>query len=254
MSGASAIYAGRVTHRRFRPREHLLRYRVFWLLLDLDDIDRLEARLRLFSRNRFNLFSFYDADHGTDASGNLRSCVEQRLADAGIDLGGGTIRLFAMPRVLGYVFNPLSVYFCHRPDGSLGALVYQVHNTFGERHNYVIPVAARTPVPIRQSCGKSFYVSPFMDMAMTYDFAVIPPDQRIAVSVNGSDRDGLLIAASLTGRRREIGDGALLGLLFSHPLVTFKVMAGIHWEALRIWLKGIRLRPRMPAADRPGVR
>ena len=119
-----------------------LRYGVFWLLLDLDEIDTLARRLRLFSRNRFNALSFHDRDHGEPGAGALRAQIERHLADAGIDIGGGAIRLLCMPRIFGYAFNPLSVHFCYRRDETLAAILYEVHNTFGERHSYLIPVEA----------------------------------------------------------------------------------------------------------------
>src|ERR1700729_4075058 len=134
------LSAGTVTHRRVRPRPHRLRYRVFWMLLDLDEIDRLPASLRLFSHNRFNALSFFDADHGDGSGRPLRDQVEDQLQAAGLATDGGAIRLLCMPRIFGYGFNPLSVYFCYRPDGLLAAVLYEVHNTFGERHGYLIRV------------------------------------------------------------------------------------------------------------------
>jgi len=135
----STLYVGSVMHRRLRPRRHRLRYRVFWMLLDLDEIERLPRVLRLFSHNRFNAVSFHDADHGDGSATPLRAQVERHLAAAGIALGGGAIRLLCMPRILGYGFNPLSVYFCYQRSGLLAAILYEVHNTFGERHSYLIP-------------------------------------------------------------------------------------------------------------------
>ena len=140
MSLRSTLYAGIVTHRRVRPRPHRLRYRVFWMLLDLDEIGQLPRRLRLFSHNRFNALSFFDTDHGDGSGRPLRDQVEGHLRAAGLATDGGAIRLFCMPRVFGYGFNPLSVYFCYQRDGSLAALLYEVHNTFRERHSYLIPV------------------------------------------------------------------------------------------------------------------
>jgi uncharacterized protein len=246
----STLYAGTVTHRRVRPRPHRLRYRVFWMLLDLDQIDRLPRRLRLFSHNRFNAVSFFDADHG-DASGRrLRDQVEGHLRAAGLATDGGAIRLFCMPRVFGYGFNPLSVYFCYQRDGSLAAILYEVHNTFRERHSYLIPVDRDAGTVIDQRCRKRFYVSPFMDMDMNYRFRVAVPDQRIAVAIRAADQDGLLLAAALTGERIALTDLALLRALATHPLLTLKVVGAIHWHALRLLLKGLkpRPRPRPPAA------
>src|ERR1700728_3293227 len=142
MTARSALYVGAVTHRRLRPRAHSLRYAAFWMLLDLDELDALDERLRLFSRGRFNAFSFYDSDHGNETREPLRAQIERHLADAGIAFDGGAIRLLCMPRIFGYGFNPLSIYFCQRGDGALAALLYEVRNTFGEPHSYLIPVSS----------------------------------------------------------------------------------------------------------------
>ena len=246
----SALYAGTVTHRRVRPRPHRLRYRVFWMLLDLDEIDRLPRRLRLFSHNRFNAVSFFDADHGDGSGRLLRDQVEGHLRAAGLAPDGGAIRLFCMPRIFGYGFNPLSVYFCYQRDGSLAAILYEVHNTFHERHSYLIPVdrdagvAGAPGAVIEQHCRKGFYVSPFMDMDMSYAFRVAVPDQRVMVAIRAADNDGLLLAAALRGERIALTDLALLRALATHPLLTLKVIGAIHWHALRMVLKGFRLRPR----------
>lgn len=247
MSGASAFYVGAVTHRRLRPRPHRLRYRVFSLLLDLDEIPALHARLRLFSHKRFNLFGFDERDHADGTGAPLREWVERHLADAGIDLQGGPIRLLAMPRVLGYGFNPLSVYFCHHCDGRLLALLHQVHNTFGERHTYLIPVATpEAASDIRQDCAKTFHVSPFMAMDMRYEFRVRAPDAKLNIVIRGTDADGPIIVAAMAAERRELTDAALLGAFLRTPLLTLKVILGIHWEALRLWRKGLRLHGKPP--------
>ncbi len=238
---ASALYHGAVVHRRFRPRRHDLRYRLFLMAIDLDELDRLGARLRLFSRNRFNLFAFHDRDHGDGSGAPLRPQVERLLDAAGVEIAGGPIRLLCLPRILGYVFNPLSVYFCHRRDGGLAALLYEVNNTFGQRHTYVIPAAAGRG-PVRQACAKRFHVSPFLDMAMSYDFRVVPPDDTVSVAIRGSDAGGLLIAAAFAGRRGPLTDRALARTAVAYPFLTLKVIAAIHWEALRLWLKGMSFR------------
>lgn len=245
----SAIYRGEVVHLRVRPRRHRLRYRVFALLLDLDEIDGLAARFAIFSRNRFNLFSFHDRDHGSGDGAALRPWIEGHLAAAGIALDGGPIRLLCYPRILGYVFNPLSVYFCHRRDGALVAIVYEVNNTFGERHSYLIPVAEPQAMTIRQSSPKRFYVSPFMETEGRYDFRIRAPGESVLVTVNHGDAGGLLLHAAFRGRRVELGDGALAAAFLAFPLMTLKVIAGIHWEALRLWRKGIAFhrRPAPPA-------
>lgn len=247
MSTNSALYVGTVMHRRIKPRTHRLRYRVFWLLLDLDEIGELGARLNLFSHERFNLFGFRNTDHGDGSRVSLRQQAERHLASAGIDLAGGKIRLLCMPRICGYVFNPLSIYYCYGADDRLVAIIYEVHNTFGERHSYLIPVKRYDSGVLEQNCLKTFYVSPFIDMDVAYRFRLIDPAQRISAVIECSDQQGPIIVASLSGGRRALTDAALLRVFMTHPALTLKVIVGIHWEALRLWLKGMHLRPRPPA-------
>lgn len=246
----SMLYFGSVMHRRLRPRSHELRYRLFWTLLDLDEIAELPRRSAIFSYNGSNILSFHDKDHG-DASGTpLRPQVERILADHGIAFDGGPIRLFCMPRVLGYAFNPISIYFCYQRDRGLGAIVYEVHNTFGERHSYVFD-ARETPTPHAHACGKRFHVSPFMDIGMRYEFRTVLPGKRVAVAIKGSDADGTLIHASLAGVATPFTTANLLRGLLLYPLMTFKVTAAIHWHALRLWLKGIRIRSKPQPPGEP---
>jgi uncharacterized protein len=244
VSPASALYVGAVMHRRLRPCRHQFRYRAFWFLLDLDGLAAQSTRLRLFSHNRTNLFSLHDADHGDGSATPLRLQIERQLATAGIDIEGGPIKLLCMPRTFGYSFNPLSVYFCHRTDGTLAAIVYQVHNTFFERHSYIIPVETSS-VGVCQACRKSFYVSPFLDMDLLYRFRIALPAERVAVSIRVATSDETVMHASLAATRSPFTDRALLLMLVTIPAVTLKVIAAIHWEAARLWLKGLRLRPRV---------
>jgi hypothetical protein len=237
----AALYHGTVWHQRFRPVAHRLRYRICWLLLD---VDAMPPGLRLLSRNRFNLAGFYDRDHLDGTGAPLRPQIEAAMAAAGLAPDGGPIEVLCMPRVLGHAFNPISVFFCRRRDGALAALLYEVHNTFGERHSYLIPVDDPGARTVRQSCDKAFYVSPFMDMDMRYAFRVVPPGESAAVVVEGSDAAGPLISASFAGRRRPLTDTALLGMVLRHGMLSVKVLAAIHWEAARLWVKGLRLRPR----------
>lgn len=243
----SCLYTGTVMHRRFKPRAHRLSYRVFWAFFDLDELPRLSARLRLFSLERFNLFGFRNSDHGDGSSRPLRQQVEAHLATAGIELNGGPIRLLCMPRLLGFVFNPISVYYCYHRDGALKAMLYEVHNTFGQRHSYLIPVDSEANEPLEQRCLKAFYVSPFMDMDIAYRFRVKPPAERVTLVIEGSDAQGPVLTASLAGVREALTDAALLRAFVSFPFMTLKVVAGIHWEAAKLWFKGVRLRPRPPA-------
>ncbi len=247
----SAIYHGQVVHRRFRSVRHRLRHRMLWLLLDLDELPLLSQRLRLFSLNRFNLVDFRDCDHGAGTRVSLRMQIEAHLQRAGLEADGGAIRVLCMPRVLGTVFNPLSVFFCHRANGRLSAMLYEVNNTFGERHSYLIPVAeadAGRPV-LRQSCAKRLHVSPFMDMQMTYRFRVTPPAERAVVAIEGRDADGPVIATVYAGVSSALTDANLLRAFLAQPLLAAQVLGAIHWEALKLWRKGVRLRakPRPPA-------
>ncbi len=251
MNSASAIYFGEVGHRRTRPKPHKLRYRVFSLLLDLDELPQLSGSLRLFSYNSRGLFSFYDRDHLAGTDEPLRDQVRRELSRAGIETPGCSISVFCIPRILGYAFNPLSVYFCRRADGSLAAILYEVNNTFGERHSYLIAVKDEEEI-VRQTCDKELYVSPFMPMAMEYDFRVQPPGEKISIAIHGRDAEGILISAYQTGERAELSDRSLLRALFGLPLLNLKVIGGIHWEALKLWIKGIRLVPR-PSAPADAV-
>ncbi len=248
----SALYTGRVFHQRFRPRPHKLVYRVFWTLFDIDELETLHTKLRFFSLNRFNLFSFHARDHLALSDEPLRAQMERMLGQIGLQSANiGSIRVLCMPRLLGYVFNPISVWFCHKRDGALAAILYEVANTFGERHSYLIPVEDAAQNPIHQSCEKGFYVSPFLDMNLLYDFDVSPPDERVAVTVRARDADGPMIVASLSGARQTLTDTRLFKAFFSYPLLTIKVVVAIHWEALFIWLKKTGLRTRPPAPLHP---
>lgn len=240
---SSAIYTGSVVHTRLRPVRHRLRYRMFSLLLDLDEIPELSNRLRWFSAERFNLVGFSGRDHLAGDATPLRVQVESALAAAGIDLTGGRILLLAMPRVLGCVFNPLSVFWCHGADGRLRAVIHEVNNTFGQRHSYLIPVADAA-MPVRQACDKAFYVSPFMDMGLRYRFRLIPPGERVAVAIEASDAAGTVLTAAMTMRRQALTDAALLAGFVRHPLLAAQVLGAIHWEAAKLWRKGLRIRAR----------
>ena len=245
----SALYTGVVTHQRLRPLKHGLRYRVFSLLVDLDELPALAARLRLLSLDRFNLFSIHLRDHGAGEAEGPRAHVERQLQAIGLATGGA-IRLLAMPRILGYAFNPLSVYFCHHPAGSLQAILYEVNNTFGERHSYLIEVAPEQDQNwIVQHCAKKLHVSPFMALDMHYQFRIRPPGEDLSIGVQARDADGPMLLARFAAQRRPLSDGALLRAFCTHPLLTLKVVAAIHWEALRLWRKGARLHRRPPAPE-----
>ncbi len=244
----SAIYTGQVYHRRVRPKAHKLRYRVFSLLIDLDEISELTKRLKLLRFNRGGVLSFRESDHGDGKAGALRRWVDDRLAEAGIPIDGGRVAVLAYPRMFGYVFNPLSVFFCYGASGELAAILYEVANTYGERHTYVIPVGDREAT-VRQSADKVFYVSPFLPQSGRYRFDIRPPDEAVSIAINLADADGSLLTAVFRGERKPLTDGALVRCLLRYPLMTLKIIGGIHWEALKLWRKGFTFNRHVPAAQ-----
>lgn len=245
---SAALYIGDVMHARYAPKRHAFRYRVFNTLLDIDNLDTVHASCRWFSVNRFNLFSFHERDHGPADGSSLRAWTERILQAAGINPVDGRIELLCFPRVLGYVFNPLSVWYCRDHDGNLQAVIYEVRNTFGERHSYV--VAPRTGClqdGETRHALKGFHVSPFMPMAMQYRFCVTPPGEHLEVLIDEYDEDDQhVLRARLRGVRRPLTDAVLLKCFVSIPLMTIKVIAMIHWQALRLYLRGFRFHRKPP--------
>lgn len=243
---AAALYFGDVMHARLKPMGHRFNYRVMSLLIDLDRLDEADRMSALFGVNRAALYSFHEKDHGERDGSSLRAYAQSCAAVHGVDLSGGRVDLLCYPRLLGYTFNPLSVYFCHDASGALVLLIYEVRNTFGDIHAYALPVrpGEHSIAGIRQRQDKLFYVSPFVEMAMRYHFRVAPPAQDVKLRILETDQNGPLLAATFHGRRAALTSRALLRAFFGLPLVTFKIMAAIHWEALRLWIKGARLVPR----------
>jgi DUF1365 family protein len=240
----SCFYVGAVNHLRVRPVRHGFTYRVFAIYVDVDALPRLGAA-GWFGHNRFALLSVHDRDHG-DGRTPIAAWVRGHLRAAG-SAADGPIGMQCYPRLWGFTFNPLTVYFCFRADGVLEAILHEVHNTFGERHGYLIDARDRGGPVVHQRCAKELYVSPFIDMRPTYRFKVRQPDERYAMVIREADDAGDLLYATFHGARRRWSRASALRLLAAHPLMTFKVIAGIHWEALRLWRKGLRVQPRPPA-------
>ena len=245
----SSVYAGEVVHQRFAPKPHRLKYSIFQVLLDLDCLDDLK-RLKTFSHNRFNLFSLYDRDHGPDQADTktpLKDRVSALLASNDLYGPGDRIFLLTMPRILGFAFNPISLYFIQNTDDILKAVIYEVNNTFGDRHSYVLKVAGEDR-HIHQHATKRLHVSPFMDTRdMAYDFDLTAPEGRFALNIRlVKSASQKMLFASFVAERRPLSDKTLLSLFAGMPLMTLKVVWGIHWEALKIWLKGIGLKPKPP--------
>lgn len=237
--GDSAIYAGIVSHKRLRPKPHALSYGVFSLFLDLERLDALDRRLTLFSHNRWNLFSFHDRDHGTGDGTPLARHVRELLSRAGHDVDGGRLMLLCYPRVLGYVFNPLSVVYAFDRRDQLAAVVYEVNNTFGERRSYVLGFGEPGAAVHAQHCAKEMFVSPFAPGRGDYGFRITRPGDDLLVAVMLRDAGGPLLKTMFQGRRRSLNDASLLRLAVRYPLLTLKVIGAIHLEALKLWLKGI---------------
>lgn len=241
MSGLrSCVYTGQVVHKRLTPRRHAFSYRVFALCLDVDEIDRLARELRLFSRSRWNLLSFHDADHGAGDGTTVGAHARALLDAAGLADCSARVELVCYPRVLGFVFNPLSVYFGYDVGGRLGAIVYEVTNTLGERRSYVIRVEeVSVDGVVAQRCAKELYVSPFTAAAGGYGFHVVPPGERLVIGVDFRQEERAVLKTHFRGDRHALSDRAIGRLLLRYPLMTLKVVAGIHLEALRLWLKGV---------------
>lgn len=246
MNGAH-VFEGAVTHRRFKPKQHRLKYSVFSFLLDIDKLDETSARLKWFSRGSFNLFSFYDRDHGAGGPVNISDYIRGVLGEAGHD-DMGQILLLCYPRMLGYAFNPLSVYYCYDTLGRLSVMIYEVRNTFGGRHSYLIPVDGAA---IDQTAKKAFHVSPFNEMNLQYRFHLNAPQENLRVFIQTCDSDGPVLNAAFAGARENLSDRKLLSLFFRYPLMTVKVILGIHWEAVKLLAKGMRLKPGAPDPENP---
>jgi uncharacterized protein len=247
---AAALYVGNVMHARLKPVGHRFSYRVMNLLIDLDRLEVADRQTPLFGVNRKALYSFHEADHGPRDGSSLRAYAQRCAGEQGLDLTGGRVLLLCYPRLLGYTFNPLSVYFCYLASGQLGLIIYEVRNTFGDIHAYALPVKPGdiSPAGIRQEQDKRFYVSPFVEMAMRYHFRISPPDDCVRLRILETDREGPLLAATFSGQRWALTTTALLRSFVALPLVTVKIVAAIQWEALRLWLKGVRLVPRPDTA------
>ena len=253
---SSCIYTGKLTHHRFRPKVHRFAYRVASWLLDLNETEQLDKRLTLFSCNRFNIVSFHQHDHGDGSDTPLVQQIRQLLAQHHIP-APDNVRLLCYPRTFGYTFNPLAIYFCFR-DQQLIALVYEVSNTFGERHSYVGGVdphvqdddviELQKPVPVRQQADKALHVSPFFPMDCHYHFCIRPPAKSVTLGIDLHDSNGKLFTAVFKGQQQPISDRQILCQSLLLPLQTLKVITAIHWQALCLWLKGIAIYRHMPKA------
>ena len=237
----SCIYNGEVTHTRFKPVRHFLKYKTFSLLIDLDEINYLDKSIGIFSHNKFNIFSFYDKDHGDRDGGNLKDWVISNLKKFRIKENITNIKVLCYPRILGYVFNPLSIFYCYEKD-KLVAIFYEVKNTFNEQHTYIFKI--KNNEEIIQKCRKKFYVSPFMDMETFYNFKLLNPNDNLSVFIKQTDADGTILTATQTGDKKEFSFKQLAINFLKYPLMTIKIISSIHYEALLLWKKGAIYRKR----------
>lgn len=255
------ICFGQVRHSRVRPVKHDFNYGVYFLRLPLRSMQQGSFATRFLSRNRFNLLSFYDRDHG-DGERPLLAWVESLLQTEGIRDADGEIWLQTFPRVLGYVFNPVSFWFCHRADGAMRAIVCEVNNTFGERHCYLLDTGGVMPFGVQLTARKVFHVSPFCAIEGGYRFRFMRTirgneaemKEHTVARVDHYDTTGPLLLTSIAGVSDSLSDRNIGRAFFTYPLMTFGVIARIYWQALRLWLKHVQFfsKPSPPSKDISG--
>jgi uncharacterized protein len=240
---AGTLYEGPVMHARLKPFMHRFSYRIFSTLIDIDQLGALSQLSMLFSVNRFNMLSFHEKDHidrriSPECQG-LRAYVDQLCREADMP-PARRVLLLASPRVFGHAFNPISVYYAYGADDLLCSVIYEVRNTFGARHAYVCPVRPGdiSAAGVRQTCAKRLHVSPFIDMSGRYDFRIAPPGQELRLRILEHDDTGPILAASFAGSAKPLTTANLASALIRIPLLGLKVVGLIHFEALRLWLKG----------------
>ncbi len=250
---ASALYVGGVRHRRHRPRRHAFRNRTYHALIDVDELPRLSRELRGFGYNRPALFGFRDTDHLGPLDVPVRQKLAVWFAGKGRRLPDGPVRVLANLRVAGHVFDPVSWWFCHDRDGRLQAIVAEVHNTFGDAHCYLLDLETTgRPGVVRAAADKRLHVSPFLPVeGLRYRFTVAWRDDRLTVHVDVDDDRGRIFDATQSGRRVPLSAATLARVAVTHPLLPLHTVAMIHWQALRLWAKGMPFlrRPAPPGDD-----
>ena len=235
----SCIYSGNVIHKRFKPKEHFFKYKVFSLFIDLSELNELNDKLKFFSLNKFNLISFYEKDHGERDGTSLFDWVKKNLSTNEISTDNIKVKLLCYPRILGYVFNPLSIFFVYDKNNNLISILYEVKNTFDEQHTYVFKVESQNKL-IQNNCSKKFHVSPFIEMDCNYFFKILNPDQKLSIVIDQYDQEGKILFASQDGVRSDLTSKNLMNSYLKHPLMTFKIISAIHFEAFKLWIKGIK--------------
>jgi DUF1365 family protein len=251
----NALYVGAVRHARYQPKTHRFGYRVFSAYLNVDDLDANRFGLKLLSVNRWNLFSVRSRDHGARDGSKLRPFLNALLDEAKIS-PPDEIYILCYPRMFGFAFNPLTVYYCFEGD-QISAMIYEVRNTFGDDHTYVVPLKGPSVGPLKGQSkdtltlhcrDKRLHVSPFMEMQARYHFSTAAPNDRLRMVIRETQDDKPLLVASFQGEKQPLTDAALLRAFLTHPLMTVKVVVAIHYEAAKIFLKGVPFikRPKPP--------
>ena len=235
----SAIYNGQVIHKRFKPKVHYFKYKVFSLLLDLSELEILDKKVNFFSFNKFNLISFHEKDHGERDGSSLKLWVQKNLEKNNIQNTDIKIKILCYPRIFGFVFNPLSVFYVYNLEGQLISILYEVKNTFGEQHTYIFKVLKDSNL-IQNNCSKKFHVSPFIEMNCNYFFRLLKPGNKISVIIDQYDSEDKVLYASQDGIRSDFNTKQLIKSYLKHPIMTFKIILAIHYEAFRLWAKGIK--------------
>ena len=235
----SCIYSGLVTHERYKPKKHFFSYKTFSLLIDLNEIKEIEKKIKFFSYNKFNILSFYNIDHGNRDGSSLVKWVKNTLKKSKINFDIEKIKLLCYPRFFGYVFNPLSIFYCYDKNLKLKVILYEVKNTFKEQHTYVFRCTNSSNL-ILHKCNKKFYVSPFIEMETYYNFRLLKPGKKLNVMIKQNDKNGLVLIARQLGKRLDLTSKNLLLEFLRHPLMSAKVILAIHFEAFRLWIKGIK--------------
>ena len=238
MIKSSNIYIGKVVHKRFKPKEHFFKYNVFSLLIDLDELEIINNEIRIFSYNKFNLISFFDKDHGPRDGSPVKEWVLKNLETINIFNKNIKIKLLCFPRIFGYVFNPLSIFYIYDDELKLISILYEVKNTFGEQHVYIFKTTNEKV--IQNNCKKKFHVSPFIEMDCEYFFKILKPDNKLSVVIDQYDKEGKIFFASQDGEAIEFNAKNLINSFLSHPLMSFKIILAIHFEAFRLWIKGVK--------------
>jgi len=235
----SSIYNGQVIHKRFKPKVHSFRYDVFSLLIDLSELETLDKQVNFFSYNKFNWISFYDKDHGDRDGSSLINWVQKNLKKNNISTENIKIKILCYPRIFGFVFNPLSVFYVYNSNENLISILYEVKNTFGEQHTYIFRIEKDANL-IQNNCSKKFHVSPFIQMNCNYFFRLLKPGNKISVIIDQYENEDKILYASQDGIRTDFNTKYLIKSFLNHPLMTFKIIIAIHYEAFKLWSKGIK--------------